>query len=408
MEGALKVLMTCKMDPSTGEKPEYPIRSIFQNYYASYAASHAVSAEQAKAAGCIKDCKTGKLGYSVSVCPDCGHLRVHACSCNNRDCPSCQAPLEHKWVMERNSELVPGIAYYHVIFTLPHELNGLILENQKLMYDLLFRAASDSLLVLCADKKYMGATPGIVSVLHTWGQKMNFHPHLHVMLSGGGLTPSGQFKETRHKGFIIPVKVLGKLFRGKFLAGLKQLNFSGQLSLSGLAGALEDPVVWKELIDYLYSRPWLPFVKETFNGNGNAVTYLARYAYRTAISNSRIEEINGANVSIRYTDYADHNRKKLLVIPGEEFIRRFLLHVLPKGFHRVRFSGYLANCCKTANLRHIGLLRRTPYEGNPVRGKSIAQILEMIYGNDICSCPVCHCRMDIYYRIRSPDKFLTE
>ena len=400
--------MTCKMDPSTGGKPELPVRSIFQNFFASYAASHKVSAEQAKAAGCIRKCKTGKLGYNVSICPDCGHARVHACSCNNRDCPSCQAPLEHKWVMERNSELVSGIAYYHVILTLPHELNGLILENQKLMYNLLFSAASGSLLTLCRDKKYMGATPGIVSVLHTWGQKMNFHPHLHVMLSGGGLTTYEKFKETRHKGFIIPVKVLGKLFRGKFLAGLKQLHDSGKLSLAGLASPLTDPADWQMFIDHLYSKPWLPFVKETFNGNGNAVKYLARYACRTAISNSRIEEINGTNISIRYTDYAGHNSKKLLVIPGEEFIRRFLLHVLPKGFHRVRFSGYLANCCKTANLRHIGLLRRTPYEGSPVRGKSVGRILEMIYGTDICRCPVCHCRMDIYYRVRSPDTILTE
>ena len=400
--------MTCKMDPSTGEKPEYPIRSIFQNFYESYVLTHPVSTEQAKAAGCIKSCKTGKLGYTLSVCPDCGHKRIHACSCNNRDCPSCQAPLEQKWVMERNSELVSGIAYYHVIFTLPHELNGLILENQKLLYDLLFCAASDTLLTLCRDKKYMGATPGIVSVLHTWGQKMNFHPHLHVMLSGGGLTSSGKFMQTRHKGFIIPVRVLGKLFRGKFLAGLKQLRESGKLCFTDLAAVLEDNVSWKSFINSLYSRPWLPFVKETFNGNGNAVKYLARYAYRTAISNSRIEQISGADISIRYTDYADQNRKKLLVISGEEFIRRFMLHVLPKGFHRVRFSGYLANCCKTANLRHIGLLRRTPYEGNPVRGRSIGQILEMIYGTDICSCPVCHHKMDIYYRIRSPDMALTE
>ena len=400
--------MTCSMDPSTGEKTEFPVRSIFQNFFGSYAASHPVSAEQAKAARCIKDCKTGKLGYNLSVCPDCGHARIHSCSCNNRDCPSCQAPLEHKWIMERNSELVSGIAYYHVVFTLPHELNGLILENQKLLYDLLFRAASGSLLALCRDKKYMGATPGIVSVLHTWGQKVNFHPHLHVMLSGGGLTPSGKFKETRHKGFIIPVKVLGKLFRGKFLAGLKQLHCSGKLSLSGLAGPLEDHLAWKGFIDHLYSKPWLPFIKETFNGNGNAVKYLARYAYRTAISNSRIEGINGSDISIRYTDYADRNHKKLLVISGEEFIRRFLLHVLPKGFHRVRFSGYLSNSLKTANLRHIGLLRHTPYEGNPVRGKSVGQILEMIYETDICSCPVCHHKMDIYYHIRSPGTVLTE
>lgn len=400
--------MTCKMDSPAGEKPDYPIRSIFQNFYGSYAASHPVSAGQAKAAGCIKNCKTGKLGYSLSVCPDCGHKRIHACSCNNRDCPSCQAPLEQKWVMERNSELVPGIAYYHVILTLPHELNTLILENQKLLYNLLFSTASDTLLTLCRDKKYMGATPGIVSVLHTWGQKMNFHPHLHIMLSGAGLTSSGKFIESSHKSFIIPVRVLGKLFRGKFLSGLNQLRDSGTLCLSGPAAALQDPDAWKSLINSLYSRPWLPFIKETFNGNGNAVKYLARYAYRTAISNSRIEGFSDSSVSIRYTDYADRNRKKLLVMPGEEFIRRFMLHVLPKGFHRVRFSGYLANCCKTANLRHIGLLRRTPYEGNPVRGKPIGQILEMIYGTDICNCPVCHHKMDIYYRIRSPASLITE
>ena len=396
------------MDPATGEKLEYPVRSIFQDFYTSYAASHMVSDEQAKAAACIKNCKTGKLGYSLSICPDCGHYRIHACSCNNRDCPSCQAPLEKKWVMERNSELISGIAYYHVILTLPHELNGLFLENQKTMYNLLFRAASGSLLTLCADKKYMGAMPGIVSVLHTWGQKMNYHPHLHIMLSGGGLTPSGKFIETRHKGFIIPVKVLGKLFRGRFLAGLKHLHSSGGLRLTGLAAALEDPVSWKRFLDHLYSMPWLPFVKETFNGNGNAVEYLARYAYRTAISNSRIEGFNGAGVSIRYTDYADHSQKKLLVIPGEEFIRRFMLHVLPKGFHRVRFSGYLANCCKTSNLRHIGFLRRTPYEGNPMKGRPISQILALVYGTDICCCPVCHHKMDTYYRVRSPDKYITE
>jgi len=400
--------MTCKMDLPTGKKLEYPMRSIFQNFFDSYATTHAVSEVQAKAAGCIKNCKTGKLGYNMSVCPDCGHTRIHACSCNNRDCPSCQAPLEQKWVMERNSELVSLIAYYHVIFTVPHELNGLFLENQKLMYDLLFRAASDTLLTLCRDKKYMGATPGIVSVLHTWGQRMNYHPHLHVMLSGGGLTPAGKFIETRHKGFIIPVRVLGKLFRGKFLACLNQFRDSGALRFTGLAQSLEEPASWKRFIDQLYSIPWLPFVKETFNGNGNAVRYLARYAYRTAISNSRIERISGSDVSIRYTDYADHNRKKLLVISGEEFIRRFMLHVLPRGFHRVRFSGYLANCCKTVNLQHIGFLRRTPYEGNPVKGRSISQILEMIYGTDICSCPVCHHKMDIYYRIRSPADFITE
>ena len=227
--------MISKFNDQTEEIMDYPIRSAFQTFFPDYKEKHFVSAEQAKAAACISNCKTGRLGYSVSECPKCGYRRIHSCSCNNRDCPCCQAPLEKKWVMERNSELVSGIAYYHVIFTLPHELNPLILANQKLLYDLLFSSATDALITLCRDKKYMGATPGIVSVLHTWGQQLTFHPHLHVCLSGGGLTPADQFVETRHKGFIIPKPVLGKVYRGKFLEGLRVLHEAGRLSFSGEA-----------------------------------------------------------------------------------------------------------------------------------------------------------------------------
>lgn len=393
--------MTCKFNADTGEILDYPIRSAMQNFYESYAESHAVSDVQAKAAACISNCKTGDLGYNVSVCPECGHTEIHTCSCNNRDCPNCQAPLEKKWVMDRNSELISGIAYYHVVFTIPHDLNPLVYENQKILYDLLFSAATDSLITLCRDRKYMGATPGIVSVLHTWGQKLNYHPHLHVCLSGGGLTSSGQFIETRHKGFIIPEKVLGKVFRGKYLDGLKALCEKEKLSFTGKASKYQNSYEWKEFIDKLYKTSWIPFLKETFNGNGNAVEYLARYAYRTAISNSRVLDVSSETVTIRYMDYADHNRKKELELPGEEFVRRFLLHILPKGFHRVRFAGFLANCKKGKSLRHIGALRRTPYTGSPVKGKSISELLMMLYGTDILSCPKCHARMS-YYRCSHP------
>lgn len=388
--------MTFKFNRDTGEILDYPIRSAFQTFFPAYRESHPVSDEQLKAAACISNCKTGKLGYSVSECPQCGYRKIHSCSCNNRDCPCCQAPLEKKWVMERNSELIPGIAYYHVVFTLPHELNPLILENQKALYDLLFSAASDSLVTLCRDRKYMGATPGIVSVLHTWGQQLSFHPHLHVCLSGGGLTKDGGFIETRHKGFIIPKPVLGKVFRGKFLNGLKALRGSGRLSFAGVASRLKNSYRWKEFIDHLYAVDWIPFLKETFNGNGNAVQYLARYAYRTAISNSRVEDVSTEGVMLRYTDYADRNEKKVLLLSGDEFIRRFLLHILPKGFHRVRFAGFLANCRKALCLTHIGNLRRTPYTGNPVRGKPISEILMMVYGTEVCSCPDCHVKMFTY------------
>lgn len=389
-------------DPASGEILDYPIREIFQRFFHDYSAKHPISLQQAKAAGCISRCKTGELGLNASYCPECGHTEVHNRSCNNRDCPSCQAPKEQKWIMERNSELIEKIAYYHVIFTLPFELNDLILVNQELLYNLLFQCASDTLLTLCRDKKYMGAVPGIVSVLHTWGQRLNLHPHLHTMISGGGLNPSGNFVETRHKGFIIPVEVIGKMFRGKYMAALKKLGKQGKLAFSGNCQKLQNRYNWKEFVDCLYGKTWYPFVKETFNGSGNAVEYLARYAYRTAISNSRIDTVTDKEVTFRYTDYADGNSNKLKTVSGEEFIGLFLTHVLPKGFHRVRFSGYLSNCRKSKALKHIHRLRGTNYAGNPTKGKNTAELILMIYGINICCCPLCRHLMVNNMGMRAP------
>lgn len=389
-------------DPSTGVSTKYPIREIFQKFYDDYAGHHFVSPQQAKAARCISRCKTGLLGHSVSYCEKCGYEKIHYTSCNNRDCPCCQQPLEKKWVMERESELIEGIAYYHIVFTVPYELNDLIYENQKLLYGLLFSCASDTLLTLCRDKKYMGATPGIVSVLHTWGQQLNFHPHLHMAVSGGGLNRTGNFVETRHKGFIIPEDTIAKMFRGKYLDALKKYHDSGKLIFTGKCRFLRNHYSWKEWIDTIYNKKWCSFVKETFNGSGNAMAYLARYAYRTAISNSRIVSISEDEVSFRYTDYADHNAKKIKTVSGEEFIRLFLQHILPKGFHRVRFSGYLSNCCKTKELKHIHRLRGTVYAGNPVKGKCMAELMMMLYEVDICRCPVCRNQLTNYRGMMHP------
>lgn len=394
--------MTYKMLPKTRETPDYSIRRIFQNFFDSYAESNTVLPWQFRSASLISKCKTGALGYSLDYCPDCGYEKIHYCSCNNRNCPSCQAPLEKKWTMQRNSELIDGIAYYHVIFTLPHELNSLIYCNQKLLYNLLFKASSDTLITLCRDKKYMGATPGIISVLHTWGQKLNYHPHLHVCLSGGGINRCGNFIETKHKGFIIPVQVIGKLFRGKFLDALKKLYDKGSLTLEGSCNHLINSYSWKEFLNILYGKSWCPFVKETFNGNGNAIEYLARYAYRTAISNSRIVNVSDKQVTFRYTDYSDNRQKKLMVVSGEEFIRRFLMHILPNGFHRVRLSGYLSGCKKTSNLKHIHRLRGSIYGGNPVKGLSITLLMMTLYSIDICHCPECKSELRHERYIRAP------
>lgn len=377
---------------STESRP-YLIREAFRRFYPAYEASHpGLSSEKQKVADCIMKCKTGELGYNVSICEDCGKTFVHAVSCNNRSCPCCQSALEKKWVQERNTELVEGIAYYHVIFTMPHELNPLIKANMSLLLGLLFLCVKETLLTLCADPKYMGAKPGILSVLHTWGQKLNFHPHLHVCLSGGGITSTGKFVETRHKGFLIPEPVIADMFRGKYLCALQKLYDAGKLDLSS-SPELRNPDAWKKFIDLLFSKKWLPFVKETFNGKGNAIEYLARYSYRTAISNSRIISVTETDVTFRYKDYADGSAEKIMTVHGEQFIGMFLQHILPSGFSRIRYAGYLTNCTKAKNLKLIHRLRSTVYPGNPYRKMKVANWMMLLYGRDICSCPECSGRL---------------
>ena len=234
----------------------------------------------------------------------------------------------------------------------------------------------------------MGAKPGIISVLHTWGQRLSYHPHIHVCISGGGITPAGQFVETRHKGFFIPEKVLASMFRGKYLCALKKLYSSGQLDMSATP-ELEDVDKWSELVNLLFQKHWLPFVKETFNGHGNAIKYLARYSFRTAIANSRIISVDEETVSFRYKDYADGNKEKILRVKGTAFIGLFLQHVLPSGFHRMRFAGYLANAHRAKYLKLIHSVRNTIYSGNPYRKMNTAELIKVIYGTDICSCPKC-------------------
>ena len=373
----------------TSDNTSYPIREAFRRFYPDYRKLHPhLPSHQKRTAAAVMKCKTGELGYNISYCEDCGLPQIHAVSCNNRSCPCCQAPLTKKWELERNSEMIPGIAYYHVVFTIPHELTPLVKANLKELLSLQFRCVQETLLTLCADPKFLGAKPGIVSVLHTWGQKLSFHPHIHVCISGGGITPAGQFVETKHKGFFLPEAVIASMFRGKYLCGLKKLYDGRKLNLSCTAH-LEDPLKWRSFIDRLFGKRWLPFVKETFNGKGNAVRYLARYSFRTAIANSRITEVSDTHVTFLYKDYADGNREKTMTVKGTDFIGMFLQHVLPKGFNRVRFSGYLTNCRKTENLKQIHRLRNTVYPGNPYRNMKIAGLFLTLYGKDLCRCPEC-------------------
>lgn len=375
------------------DNTEYLIRTAFQRFGQPYLEAHPnIETEKFKAVRLISMCKTGDLGYNISICEECGHQVIHAVSCNNRSCPCCQASLASKWEHERNTELIEGISYFHVVFTMPHELNDLIRHNSELLLNLLFKCVQDTLLALCADKKYMGAKPGIISVLHTWGQTLSFHPHIHVCISGGGITPDGQFVETRHKGFFLPKEVIAKMFRGKYLCGLKKLYDDGKLDLSR-EERFKDPQKWKDFINSLFEKHWIPFVKETFNGKGNAIRYLARYSYRTAIANSRIVSVDEETVTFRYKDYADDNAEKQMTVKGTDFIGMYLQHILPPKFHRFRFSGYLNNCQKAKNLKLIHNLRNTVYPGNPYQKMNTVTLLKALYGTDICICPECSGKM---------------
>ena len=266
---------------------EHNIQQVWRLSYEHYSASGIFQSHvQKKASLDILNCKSGAFGVNASICPDCGHLEVHNNSCRNRNCPNCQAVQKELWVDKRRAEVIDA-PYFHVVFTLPHELNPLIYCNQELLYGLLHRCCAQTLLELSNDKKYLGATPGIIQVLHTWNQEMDYHVHMHCIVSGGGLTTDRRIRLSSGH-FFIPVFVLRDKFKGKYLALLDRLYKNGSLYFPASCAPLEDPSQWQAFKDSLYGKDWCPYIKETFNGFGNAIEYLGRYTHKIAISNSRI------------------------------------------------------------------------------------------------------------------------
>ena len=362
------------------------IQQIFDASFDSYAEGHFVSAEQFSAVSSITSCKSGRLGYNVSICSDCGHLRIHNNSCRNRNCPNCQAVLKEIWIDKRRSEVIDA-PYFHVIFTVPHELNALFLANQKLLYSLFHQCSSQTLLELAAAPKFLGAVPGIIQVLHTWGQTLDYHPHIHCIVSGGGLTRDLKLRRCG-RSFFIPVKVISKKFRGKFLAHLKKLYDSQDLHIPASCSELVDPSSWQSLIDTLFKKDWCPFIKETFNGMGNAIEYLGRYANRIAITNTRICSVTKTHTTFSYRDYRADKTSEM-TLSNEEFIRRFLLHVLPKGFQKIRYYGFLGNRSKRKMLRIIFELQGHQRFRQRLAGLSISEVLREVWNYDVRICPCC-------------------
>lgn len=298
--------------------------------------------QQLKAFRAIQRCRTAALGGHIDACPRCGHQAISYNSCRNRHCPKCQAQAREHWLAARERELL-ATSYFHVVFTVPHELNVLALDNQRVFYDLLFTASAQTLLEVAADPYHLGAEIGVISILHTWGQNLLLHPHVHCAIPAGGLSPDHRRWIRPRYPFFLPVKVLGRVFRGKFCAGLKRLYRRKQLRCAGPASALADPRQFRQLLRRLHRQDWVVYAKPAFGGPMKVLRYLGRYTHRIAISNQRLLAFDGERVTFRWKDYAHGGKQRRMTLLATEFLRRFFLHVLPRGFVRIRYFGFLAN-----------------------------------------------------------------
>ena len=327
------------------------VADIFRQYGAGFRQQYKLSAAQLKAMHAIERCRTVSLGGHVDACQQCGTMLVSYNSCRNRPCPKCQAIARQRWLQARKEELLP-LTYFHVVFTLPHALNSVIQCNEALGYDLLFKAAAQSVKELCEDKKYLGATPGIMAILHTWGQNLMYHPHIHCIIPAGGLTKDSCWKQGRD-GFFLPVKVVSRLFRGKFLSILRQYYAKRKLKFYGRATSLSEVLVFKALMRKLYAQEWVVYAKRPFGGPEQVLSYLGRYTHRVAIANHRLIKIEKDQVYFRWKDYRQQGQQKVMKLEAKEFIRRFLMHILPAGFCKIRYYGFLATRNRKQRLNHI-------------------------------------------------------
>jgi len=318
------------------ERPRWEVADVFHAHGEAYRRSHALSSDPLKVMRAIEACRTEVLGGHLDVCPECDFRRPSYNSCRNRHCPKCQSLAQARWIEQRILRILP-VHYFHVVFTLPAELRPLARHNRRRLFDLLFEAASQTLLELGDDPKRLGGRLGITSVLHTWTRELLFHPHLHCLVTGGGLAPSGQAWLPLRPRYLFPVKVLGALFRGKFLAGLRRLHSDGLLQLSGRAARLSDPEVFAHLLDKLYRTRWVVYAKRPFAGPEHVFRYLGRYTHRVALSNHRIQLIDEQGVRFATKD------GRAITLPHQAFIGRFLEHVLPKGFTKIRHFGLHAS-----------------------------------------------------------------
>ena len=325
---------------------KYTIQDIFKKYGDKYIKNHNLSKEQWKVFNAIRNCGTKNLGYHICTCTECGEEYFGFNSCRNRHCPMCQSYAREKWIQNEANYLL-DIRYFHIITTVPHELNEIFLFNPKICYNILFKATSESILELGEDPKWLGAKVGITSILHTWGQTMEFHPHIHSIVTGGGL--KNNHWVSCEKDYLFKVQVLGSLFRGKFLYYLKH-------EFENLNTNFQSLKEFNRFLEPLYNKTWITYIEPPKGKPENVIEYVGRYSFRVAISNERIKNIDKGNVTFEYKDYKDNSKIKEMTITANEFIRRFLLHVLPDHFTKIKHYGLLSNRDKKKNIRFCKFL----------------------------------------------------
>lgn len=371
------------------DKTAIEVAHIFHRYGQDYRTAHALPANRLRAMRAIESCRTAELGGHVDECGHCGTKLISYNSCRNRHCPKCQFLKKEQWIEAREKDLLP-IPYFHVVFTIPDLLNPLVLRNQDTLYTVFFKAVSETLTELSEDPKRLGAEIGFISILHTWGQNLMDHPHIHNVVTGGGLSRDGRSWMSCNKGFFLPVKVMSKLFRGKFIAHLKKLRAENKLVYPGSVNHLSQPGAFNALISDLYKKKWIVYCKPPFDGTKGVFEYLGRYTHRIAISNHRIVKLEDGKVSFRWRDYADDNKRKIMTVDAAEFIRRFLLHVLPGRFVKIRHYGLLGNRCRKKKLDRCRELLACAEQSNPGRkAETWQEALLRLAGVDVSKCPAC-------------------
>lgn len=376
------------------DRPQFEVADVFRLHSASYMDAHgsSMSAGQKKAFRAIINCRTAALGGHIERCDNCGHSRVTYNSCRNRNCPKCHAMARAQWFEARQAELLP-VHYFHVVFTLPDGIAALALQNQRVVYDILFRTAGQTLISIAADPRHLGAEIGYLAVLHTWGQTLHYHPHVHCVVPGGGLSPDGRRWVSTRKRFFLPVKVLSRRFQHLFLESLRQASDDGKLRFFGDLAHLDNPPAFLSWLNAQRDNEWVVYSKRPFGSAAQVLKYLARYTHRVAISNQRITNVTDDAVAFTWKDYRNGYARRSMALHPHEFMRRMLMHVLPRGFVRIRYGGFMANRHRTAKLARCRELLNVPKPASPPAEPTEPidwkARYELLTGITADFCPVC-------------------